>query len=507
MLGIASPASAKWRVAESDHFVIYAEDSEKDLQRFALALERYHAAMSYVVGRKVSPPSPSNRVTIFVVGDQGDIRRLKGDNDRFVGAFYSPRAGGSVAFVQDIQFTSGEPTWSMILLLHEYAHHFIMTSSRFALPRWMNEGAAEFFASAKFGSDGTVQIGRPANHRAGELAYADDVTVQELLDPDLYEAKRGRGYDAFYGKSWLLYHYLRFNEERRGQIGTYMQKLATGSPSAEAAQEAFGDIDQLNREVKAYLKSRKMSAYNVTPDLLTVGAVTISELSTGAEAMMPVVVRSRRGVDAEGAAEVVVEARRIAAAYPEDAFVLTALAEAEYDAGNDEAAIAAADAAITRDRGAKNAYVQKGYALFRLAADAEDKDAAYKAAMAPFTTLNSLENDHPLPLIYYYRSYAERGQTPPEQAKLALEQAAMMAPFDKGLWINAGMMQAQEGQIALAISSLTSVANDPHGGKASAAAKSLIAQLEKATEGQPFRFGNARGVANALEDEEGDEGE
>ena len=131
LLGFSTPAAAKWRVAESDHFVIYAEDSEKDLRRFAELLERYHAAMSFVVGRKSEIPSPSNRVTIFVVGNQDDIRRLAGGNDRYIAGFYSARAGGSVAFVQDIKLTSCEPTFSMTVLLHEYAHHFIISSSRF----------------------------------------------------------------------------------------------------------------------------------------------------------------------------------------------------------------------------------------------------------------------------------------------------------------------------------------------------------------------------------------
>jgi hypothetical protein len=90
------------------------------------------------------------------------------------------------------------------VLLHEYAHHFLMTATPIAMPRWMNEGAAEFFAAAGFDDDGSVRVGRPAQHRAVELLTADPVHVRELLDAEGYDRQRRVGYDSFYGKSWLL---------------------------------------------------------------------------------------------------------------------------------------------------------------------------------------------------------------------------------------------------------------------------------------------------------------
>jgi len=115
--------------------------------------------------------------------------------------------------------------------------------------------------------------------------------------------------------------------------------------------------------------------------------------------------------------------------------------------------------------------------------DAEDQDSAYKLAMKPFSQLNARENDHPLPLVYYYRSYTERGMEPPENAKHALERAAQLAPFDKGLWFNVAVMQMQEGKIALAKQSLQPIANDPHGGGQAEHGKNIIAMLDKMDEG------------------------
>jgi tetratricopeptide (TPR) repeat protein len=484
------PARAEWYEASSDHFVIYADDKEADIRKFAENLERYHSAMAFVLKAKIETPSPSNRVTIYVVGGERDMRALTGGS-RTIGGFYIPRAGGSRAFVQDIRNTKGYPHFSTIVLLHEYAHHFLISSSNFAQPRWLSEGSAEFFAAAGFNSDGSLLIGRPAQHRGGELVFADPVHVRELLDPALYEKQRGKGYDAFYGKSWLLYHYLTFSEERRGQLSKYLVSLFNGKPQLAAGEEAFGDLDLLERELATYLRSRRMLTFVLTPDKLSTGSpITLRKLPPGEAAIVPVMIRSQRGVNDEQAAELLVDARAIAAKFPDDAGVLAALAEAEYDAGNDAEAIAAADGAIARDPSRTNAYVQKGYALFRQAQEADDKRAAYDAAMKPFKALNAIENDHPLPLIYYYRSYAERGVEPNENARAALERASKLAPFDQGLQLNAGMMLITEGKHSIARDFLAPVAANPHGGGAAGRAKLLMTLIADKADGEAVDVSN-----------------
>ena len=125
--------------------------------------------------------------------------------------------------------------------------------------------------------------------------------------------------------------------------------------------------------------------------------------------------------------------------------------------------------------------------MFALASDAEADamDAAYADAMQPFSALNALENDHPLPLIFYYRSYTDRGESPSELARTALEQAAALAPFDQGLWLQTAIMQGREGKVELAGLSLAPIATDPHGGKRAKAVSMVIAELENRTEGEP----------------------
>ncbi|MEX0342445.1 MAG: DUF1570 domain-containing protein [Erythrobacter sp.] len=495
---LAVPARADWHVAESDHFVVYAKDNWKDVKEFGEALERYHAALDLLNNRKSVKPSPSNRVTIFVVGNESKVRKLAGENARYVAGFYVPRAGASRAFVPSIRMGGRDTDFTVTVLLHEYAHHYLISNSSFAMPRWVGEGAAEFFASAKFEKDGGLAIGRPAYHRAAELNYARDVSVQELIDPTLYESKKGRRYDAFYGRAWALYHFLYFSEERRGQLGAYLTAITSGTDQIEAATNAFGDLDELQKDLDRYLDQRRMKVWNLTADMLPTNPVTVRRLSEGEAEIMPLRIRSQRGVNREEALDLLPDVREVAAQYPDDAAVLAALAEAEFDAGNNEEAIAAADAALAIDPTVKNALVQKGYALFALASDADDEDAAYAAAMQPFTALNRLEQDHPLPLIYYYRSFMGRGVAPNETARHALERAAQLSPFDRGLAMNAGLMQAQEGKIELARHTLRPVATNPHGGRMARSAQRYIDELADVAEGTEWRPGPTVDLSDVL---------
>ncbi|MEP1605013.1 MAG: hypothetical protein ABJJ48_01745, partial [Marinomonas sp.] len=220
-----------------------------------------------------------------------------------------------------------------------------------------------------------------------------------------------------------------------------------------------------------------------------------------------VIMRSKRGIDEDDAAKLAEKARNVAAKYSADPAVLSALAEAEFDAGNDAAAIAAADRAIAADKLAKNAYVQKGLALFRLARNAEkgSKTAAFAKAMKPFQALNALEADHTQPLIHYYRSFTGRGAIPPEGARAALERATQLAPFDKSLAVEVAAMKMAEGDPVIARYLLAPVAADPHGQKQAALAQAVIDYLKTAPDGKPVNFNKLKKQIEALGSDASDE--
>lgn len=472
-------ARAQWHEASSANFVVYADGREKDVRRLAEQLERYHAAMERLVGMDHPAPSPSNRLTVYLVRNDRDVRSVFGEDGRYVGGFYIPRAGGSLAVVPRVhtRFTGD----SIQILLHEYAHHFLVSRGNVFMPRWVSEGAAEFFSSAEFPSRGGIRIGLAAQHRANELRNARAVPVSRLLDPEEYKDGLRKGFDSFYGKSWALFHYLSFGpESRRGQLQRYLSLLAAGSSSVAAGVEAFGDLDQLDRELDRYLARKTITAAVFSAGMLPIAEVDVRRLSPGEAKIMPLVIRSKRGVSLTQALELAQKARAIAAAYPRDAAVLAALAEAEFDAGEHDRAIAAADAALALDPNRVNAYVQKGYALFMraLASVDTDADAAYRTAIQPFLALNRIENDHPLPLYYYFYTFTFRHKTPSEQAVRGLERAVELAPFDLNMRMTLARHRISSGELLRARSILVPVAQHPQGGQWAQGVREVISRID-----------------------------
>lgn len=473
-----SPAQAAWHEASSDHFLIYSNQKEKEVRAFSERLERYHDTMRFLFNRPATKLSPSNRVTIYVVKNMGDVRDLYGGDSKYIGGFYIPRAGGSLAIVPKVKSSRNKMSQSELILLHEYAHHFLMASATRAYPRWLNEGFAEFYGTAKFGGDGSVSVGLSSEGRAYELALAKDVPIELLLNTKAYAENKSKGYDSFYGQSWALYHMLHFSVDRKGQLSDYLSRLAEGVEEIAAAEGAFGDLKQLDKDLNRYLRQRKITTYHIAGDYLDIGKIDVRQLRAGEAAIMPTVMRSKRGVNTEQAAEVVLEARAVAAEHPNDPAVLAALAEAEYDAGNNAEAIAAADRALVLNPKEITAHIQRGYALAQIAPDAEDEAAAWKNMRRQFVKLNKIENDHPIPLIQFYRSYRDQGVEPPAIAIDGLARALELAPYDNALrWMMANEFMQQQ-KYDWAAHTLGPLAYSPHQSDMTELALALLKEAE-----------------------------
>src|SRR5262245_2972324 len=195
---VAATANAEWLETSSDHFVIYSDQDEAAAKRFAERLERFHAAMAHLYPKQQTKPSPSNRVTVFVVSNATKVREVTGTSSRFLTGAYIPRAGSSVALIPAIKSGSSSRLTGETILYHEYAHHFMAGLTARAYPRWFSEGFAEFFAGVRFAEDGSVTLGIPAKYRAAELVNAREVPIRTLLAFDGGAGEPKFTYDSFY---------------------------------------------------------------------------------------------------------------------------------------------------------------------------------------------------------------------------------------------------------------------------------------------------------------------
>ena len=478
LLAAAAPADATWRQASTDHFVIYSEDSPKTLNEFATKLERYDAAMRYIRGLPDQKPSPSNRLTIFVVRSVGAVEKLYGKGGSNVAGFYMGRATGSFAITP--RSSGGGSQYDLneqIVLLHEYAHHFMLQTYPGAFPAWLIEGFAEFNSTAKFEADGGVGIGLPANHRAYGLSVRP-MKMEKLLTATVAGLKPDE-VDSLYGRGWLLTHYLTFDPARKGQLTAYIAAINNGTGSLDAARKAFGDLNKLDRELDNYVAQRTLSYFKIPPDKFRIGQIDIRDLAPGEAAVMDVRIRSKRGVNEAQAKALVPLVRKAATPFPKDALAQVTLAEAEYDAGNYAEAEAAADRAIAADPKSVEGLIYKGRAKVAMASAAGKTDAAaWKEARKWFLAANKIEADDPEPLMLFYSSFLAAGAQPTANAALGLEWALKLAPQDSSLRWMMAQQHLRDGKAADARAALAPVAFDPHGGAQAEAAAGIIAKLD-----------------------------
>jgi tetratricopeptide (TPR) repeat protein len=474
----ATANAAEWLEASSDHFVIYSDQNDVAVRGFTERLERFHAAMAHVYGKQQNRPGPSNRVTVFVLSSTAKVREVTGTKNRFMAGIYMPRAGASVALIPRVRGPSRYEMSGETVLYHEYAHHFMAGLTARAYPRWFSEGFAEFFAAAEFREDGGVALGVQATHRFAELASAPKVPIRKLLEFDGGYSDSKFSFDAFYGQSWILFHYLMMEPERNGQFAKYKRLLANGHPALEAAEDAFGDLEKLESDVGHYMMRHRLSFQVVDAPYLTIGPIIVRELRPGESAMMPIMIESKAGVSHEEALQLVPDARKVAAQYPDDPAVLSALAEAEFDAGNDDAAIAAADRAVAIDPKQMNAHIQKGYALFHKVESGALPKESWKDVRSQFIKANGVENDHPIPLVQFYLTYLKEGERPTKNAIAGLEWAMELAPFDASLrWLVAEEMVSDQ-RYQEAAQTLVPLAYSPHPGEHTDKARQLLKDVE-----------------------------
>ncbi len=479
MLMGSTSARAEWHESSSAHFVIYADQSPEEIRKFSERLERFHNAVSFKLGLPLDEKiSPSNRVTIYALRDISRVQKLIGDKKKQVAGIYMPRAGGSVAFIPEVDVTGKVADFSESVLLHEYTHHLMYSASSGSYPLWYSEGFAEFFAAAAFEKDGSVWLGRPAHHRFAEIQLAENVPIERLLDTKLYYEKRTKTYNNFYGRSWGLFHYLTYAENRKGQMSDYLARIRNNEGEIAAAKDAFGDLKILDKEFVRYLQQSSLPANIVKGAAIAAGPIGVRKLREGEAAIIPLRMQSKRGVDEEQAKKLLPEMQIISAKYATDPAVLAALSEAEYDAGNNEAAIAAADRALTANPAEINAYLQKGMAMARMAPDTEKPDQAWIAVRKHYVKMNSIENDHPLALRNYYDTYQEQGREPTKNAVEGLNWSLILAPFDGNLRMKVAAQEMSDKKYAAAILTLKPLAYSPHETPQSKTALELLEKAE-----------------------------
>lgn len=465
----AAPANAEdWWVASTDHFNIYSTGGADSAKELAIDMERLDSALRFMRGVAMDDEvmTDAQKLSVFQFGDLNEIGRLAGS--RGIAGFFVSRAGGSVAFVPVRHPRRGGSLGTRDMseniplnevLFHEYTHYFMFQHSPAAYPRWYSEGFAEMFGTLDL-IDGGFRIGRAPQSRASML-YWFNQPIEKMLDPVDYEDMTGLDAIQDYSYGWLLASYLSIEPSRAGQLAQYLTAINRGEKPIEAARAAFGDLDKLEKELDSYRRGRaritevKLANYEMP-------TATVRKLSEGAADAMDIRLQSSAGVDPEKAKSLVPAARALVAAHPQSVPALRTALEAEFDAKNLNEAVGIANRMLAIDPDSADAHI---YLAMVAHERAEDDPAQYAEMRRHYIAANQINPSDPRALSGYYHSFVMAGETPPEDAIIALERAYDLARFDSRIRQSLAWQLLTENRDKEAIAVLGPLVYNPHGGK------------------------------------------
>lgn len=430
---VSTSAHAEWREARSRNFLVYSEGGEGQLRDFTETLEKFHFVLR-TMHNVTREPSPI-RLKVFLMKNIDDVQDTLPYPAGGVAGYYEHRARGPI--VVGTRGSGGRYSYNVdpeSVLLHEYAHHFMYSYFPATYPTWYSEGFAEFWGTTRIGEDDVVEVGRPAGNRFYSFQGNRWVPIDEILAARNYD-DMGRDIDLIYAEGWLLLRYLFENGDRSGQLQRYLDLINSGRSYEEAMNEAFGDrARDLDRELLEYSDHSRFPVLNVPFRAIDVGEIVIRELRPAEDALVKAEIRLGQGIAAAQAREFADEIRERAARFPDDAYALGLVAEAERLAGDGAAAMAAVDRLLRIDADNPRGLMMKGVLQFEALGQAANGDAkAWDAARRPILEANRAAPSDPLILEAYYDSYRAQGVLPPAPAQNALFRALQLAPGDEDL--------------------------------------------------------------------------
>lgn len=337
MLLALAPASAlaDWRRAESQHFVVYSDGSERSLREYAAKLERFDALLTSRFGG--GRADQVRKLPVYLVSDGRALRVAVPGLPAGIAGYYS--TSDTDVFAVLVRGESDD------LLLHEYSHHVMARAGDVPYPGWFREGFAEYFATATVTEGGEASFGLPDRGRLYALQQNRWLPMDTVLRADGsfgIDSEMGRG--MYYAQSWALTHWLLADAGRVRNLSAYVTAVNSGRDPVEAWQAIFAmSPDQLAAQLRTHVRGRLSYAKINIPPINPV--ITVTTLSPAADVVLLPAINARSWNPAQIDGPALLGTLRTAAGrFPDDPLALVALGRAEKRWGDP----AAAETALTR---------------------------------------------------------------------------------------------------------------------------------------------------------------
>lgn len=460
-------AHAEWWQAKTQHFTVFsAGRDEAALRSFAERLEKFDYLLRSVT--HMSDPQMISPVKVYILPNEAGVKRLAGS--RNVAGFYFTSDRSGIAVLSREGKTHKFDLGAEEVLFHEYTHHFMLQHFPAAYPAWYVEGFAELFSVVKFARDGSIGFGHVPMARVPGLVLGQPYPMAQLFarDTDGLSLRDG---DRYYGTAWLLTHFLQYDKSgRRQEILNYLNDTARGVANRDPDSYFSGGLNDLEKDVKAYMR-HNLSMTKLTPAELKIGTIEITPLDAAQAALVTEELSIHRATPEDGVRMVNV-IRMTLEKYPDNAYALTLLAEAESAADRKDAALQDAERAIAIDPRSSRAHIVRAK-IWLERAQQTDKAEDWKAALTAIVRANRADTEDPVPLALFYRYHRMRGGTMPATGYDGLYKAFNLLPQNVDYRFTAAAAMAEQKNYEGASMLLNPIAYSPHGSERRDAAMSL----------------------------------
>jgi tetratricopeptide (TPR) repeat protein len=254
---IHGPIWSEKHTYESRHYLVSSDISRERCRQVALELEATYRHVSQRMG--VGEHQEGSKFQAFAFSGQASYLNYIEDvfegHGEFTQGMYS-------SYLKQLLVLDSEPRETFMKTVRHEGFHQFFDSVLDAPPIWLNEGLAEYFASArtKQGSwrDGRLNEVRLSHLRTvpnkGVALQARMTKLSSFLQISQQEFMR-KGQDN-YAQAWALVHFLRHSSARNKAI--YQELLAgllAGDSNMVAIEKAFEGVDlqEMDRELQAYV--------------------------------------------------------------------------------------------------------------------------------------------------------------------------------------------------------------------------------------------------------------
>ncbi len=263
--GWARASSENWVEVRSPHFVVLTDSNEKQARHVADQLERVRSVFHVLLPKaNVDPSSP---IVVVALKDKKGFQALepeaylgKGRLD-LAGYFLHAPDKNYVLLRLDVQ---GEHPFATVY--HEYTH-LLLENSGVWLPLWLNEGLAEFFQNTEI-TDRDAKVGEPSQDDILYLRQNRLVPLTTLLQVDVnspYYHEENKG-SIFYAESWALTDFLEMTDRaaHTQRLTDYVALVNRDHDSLAAAQQIFGDLNQLQKALESYVARNSFQYFTLS---------------------------------------------------------------------------------------------------------------------------------------------------------------------------------------------------------------------------------------------------